>query len=758
MGNIIGEGFDGVIKSQVEARQKVYGSTNRTNNQLRYMNANSAWIRMSSAVDVDSARALQIGQPSLISNSLAKAYVLSGGAGLYGDKGFSFYSGLDAYQLGGGSQGFRPPPGIVSMETKNRNRGSVRETNINIKCYNTEQFQIIDALYLRLGYTVLIEWGHSLFINNSGDLIEMDESYTLTGNFLNSAYANKLDKLNKDINAAKLKAYGNYDATYGKISNFSWDYGADGTYDIRVTILSLGEVIESLKVNTLSTGRTGTPPEKEEETDAGEAEDVDDNFFLFQNRNKNAITSFFFDIVTYLNLSSNTNSDDITSLSDSEATSLSLESGGDAIKFIEYTYLDEGRYYIRFGAFLKWLQKTKLIYLKDQEPIFNIDTDEDTNLIYTTPSTLSADPRICIVKTNISTTVQDFAIFSGLPKDFKEEIDGSVVGKLMNVYLSLRHITKVMDETKGEDGSISLFDMVQKLCEGISTALGNTNQLSLSIDEADNNRVYIIDETQLPNREAILKKQGKSTKLTEFSIFGFKAGNSSFILDFGIKTEVSKNLSTNISIGAQADGQGVGEDATAFSKWNQGILDRIMPEKNSANPKEDKESDENTYTNIIEEFSNFCVQMVDRKFDESIDTFPDILKNYLTYLQAQASAKKGSTDKKASTTVGFIPINLNLTMVGLSGIKIYQKFSVDTYFLPSNYPDTLDFLLKGITHKVEGNRWTTSIESLSIPNALSSAQPVKKTFPYRSAPVNQELSSSPIPSDPAASGANPGVG
>ena len=48
-------------------------------------------------------------------------------------------------------------------------------------------------------------------------------------------------------------------------------------------------------------------------------------------------------------------------------------------------------------------------------------------------------------------------------------------------------------------------------------------------------------------------------------------------------------------------------------------------------------------------------------------------------------------------------------------MKVYQNFLMDTAFLPTNYPGTLEFLIKGITHKIEGNQWTTNIESMAIP-------------------------------------------
>jgi hypothetical protein len=54
-------------------------------------------------------------------------------------------------------------------------------------------------------------------------------------------------------------------------------------------------------------------------------------------------------------------------------------------------------------------------------------------------------------------------------------------------------------------------------------------------------------------------------------------------------------------------------------------------------------------------------------------------------------------------------------MDGLSGMKIYQKYTIDTTYLPSNYPNSLEFLIKGITNTIQNNQWITDIESFAIP-------------------------------------------
>ena len=89
--------------------------------------------------------------------------------------------------------------------------------------------------------------------------------------------------------------------------------------------------------------------------------------------------------------------------------------------------------------------------------------------------------------------------------------------------------------------------------------------------------------------------------------------------------------------------------------------------------------------------------------------------NYLSFLRKQEHTQN-PTKISPNSGGGFLPINLSLTMDGLSGIKIYQKIEIDTQFLPIQYPDALEFIIKGVTHKVDGRGWNTSIETLSVPS------------------------------------------
>lgn len=815
-GNIVGDGFSTFVREQVEARQKVFGATNRTSQQLQYLNSRDPFIKLSSAVDIEPIAISKlagtgIDNLNLTGNALAKEFVLFGGTAT--NSGKNLRAGLyNAYNVGGDfTQGYRPMPGITSANIKYRNRGSVRETTVNIKAYNKTQFNIIDLLYLRLGYTVLLEWGHTVYINNNGDVKNITEADTLTSNFVSGGFKNQVEVQNA-IKENKKKLFGNYDAIYGKVSNFSWNFEIDGSYTITLTILSLGDIIESLKINTIAKGAKNeaeaTAEEKEEEQEEIDEAETDDEIIAAY-KNKDAISKLFFNAnkaledfsqeytgpnanteinitTTILTLGLNNIFGDgsvqtrsVTGLTDEAAKALGFQSGGDYISLQEKDDAsgDETKIYVRFGGFLEYIKNNGLIY-NGNISYFDIDNDINTNLIFTTPYVLSADPRVCIVQADITvkniglieSTLQGesdtYHVFNSLPFGFKANIENTMVGALMNVYFSVPWILKSMDEIRDEKGDVLLYDFLNKLCEGINSSLGNVNKLSVAIDDEDNNRVYFLDEVKLPNRDNIITKiiPELDIKPTIFQIWGYKPNDSGFIRSMGIKTEITNELATMISISAQASTEDVkGIDATAFSKWNEGLKDRIIPVKSnqkdpapsSSTPEQstlskvvdvilnpidavtdavsaiqtatltlvsnavnsiDKALGGEDFESTVDEYESFCENMEEQQFEDNIDYMPTVLKNFLTLMQNQESKSTNT----ASPTVGFIPLNINLEMEGLSGMKIMQKFEINQNFLPYNYPQTIEFLIKSISHNIDQNGWITSIESLSQPKVISS--------------------------------------
>ena len=302
-GDIIGEPFDEYVGGQITARQKVYGSINRSTNEISYLNSKTGWIKLTSGVKVmDSKRLtdIQVSGNGLTGFSgLNSRMVLFGGT--YNSYEKTEFKGIasgdttlntSAYGFGGLEQGYRPMPGITSAETKFRNRGAIREGTVNIKVWNRKQLEMVDLIYLRLGFPMLLEWGHSIIVENNG-VINSNPNYSISPKFYSGTY--KTDKaILDDLEDLRNKSSGNYDGMYGRVQNFSFSYNKDGSYDIELKLISIGAVIESLKANVLLDTNTSSN-KKEEKKDDNNTEPETNAEWIIASRYSHEIGKYFFD-------------------------------------------------------------------------------------------------------------------------------------------------------------------------------------------------------------------------------------------------------------------------------------------------------------------------------------------------------------------------------------------------------------------------------------------------------------------------------
>jgi hypothetical protein len=242
--SIFKDTFKQEIQDQLKARQDAIFE--RTPDAIQFFNASNAWVRMSSAVNV---------APSLgatPTNELAKKYILQGGT-LYENQS-QLRSGVltqnAAYSTtspGGGNNrlGLRPMPGITGIDIKSRSAyGSLREVEVKFNAWDIRQLEDLELLYMRPGYTVLIEWGWAPYLGNDKKIKSNIDFYDI----INKTPTK--EQIFKDIYDTAVKTYnGNYDAMFGYIKNYSWSAREDGGYDCSTIIISVGEVLESLKVN-----------------------------------------------------------------------------------------------------------------------------------------------------------------------------------------------------------------------------------------------------------------------------------------------------------------------------------------------------------------------------------------------------------------------------------------------------------------------------------------------------------------------------
>jgi hypothetical protein len=303
MGNITGQVFDKDVIKQIKTRQSFLGARTKTDPHLIYGNNNNSFLRLASSVNVGTSSApidvqvegntvsdtvaqekatgdllsegknqlkLREINQNLTGMELAKACVLFGGTvgvnnslspefkfGIVDNGGsgtYDYVSTIAAYGWGGiSSKGFVPMPSIESADVSFYNRGALQKATVKIKVYSIEQLQIFDILYLRIGYTMLLEWGHNIWLDN--DLENNPNPINQRTEFVTDPFSNFFTEgksqqdIIKSIKTQRAKENYNYDAMLGKVTNFTWKFNDDGSYDIDLNLVGLGDVIESLKVN-----------------------------------------------------------------------------------------------------------------------------------------------------------------------------------------------------------------------------------------------------------------------------------------------------------------------------------------------------------------------------------------------------------------------------------------------------------------------------------------------------------------------------
>ena len=411
-------------------------------------------------------------------------------------------------------------------------------------------------------------------------------------------------------------------------------------------------------------------------------------------------------------------------------------------------------HYIRFGALLEFLLANVLIKIKKTgEPIFKIDHNEWGTYMYSLPNQISLDPRVCIVRNDhIEVGSPDKQTLAFNKLNWFREFDGPDPSKensalTLNIYLNFDFVTECL---KTDDkGNVSVYQFLSNICTGLNKALGGINNLEPVIDETDNT-LRIIDTTPIPGHSAADNGPGYILQ-----IYGYdKLGNnfiSNFVRKVDLKTAITPEYATMITVGATAGGYVKGTEATAFSKWNTGLTDRfkeefLPPNGTSANSNEDEADDNYAKVFIVDGYANRYgltylgegMKLSDNIIEKNIS----IVTEYYKWL----IAKKSLGDKPSGGTVGFIPFKLGLTLDGISGIKIYNVLRVNTEFLPKAYGKTVDLIVTGVSHRLNNNDWETSIESTVMPKtgatsaAAITAEEAKETLNEAiSLPANKSL-------------------
>ena len=292
---LIGNSFSEYVSKQILVRQKALGQGYtdgrgeiRKISTLNAFNSSTAWMRLASAVKITEGDTTLPGmsvadqirsnglldglrQSDWLGQGLAKNLILRGsptdsnGTGVAGvnsnpiegsnffEKAYGWGYNVSGINYG---QGLVPPPGVTNVDFKYDSDGALARATITIKAFSAEQFALIDILYMRPGYTCLLEFGHSMYLNNdNGEIVNLDTSQTAPLSYLfqdketQKTTPTSYTEMAKKISNEKEKHDGNYEGFFGKVVKWNWKFNTDGSYDITVNLTGTGDVISSLKAN-----------------------------------------------------------------------------------------------------------------------------------------------------------------------------------------------------------------------------------------------------------------------------------------------------------------------------------------------------------------------------------------------------------------------------------------------------------------------------------------------------------------------------
>jgi hypothetical protein len=492
--NILGESFLPWVDKQIKIRQEKLSPNFETYDRdvQLYITNKTSWVRLSSGVDVDESKAQELGVKGLNGKQLAKTSVLQGAfkfnetdddtiittggirnlaipaATSYGytpGVGYPTFTTPNPYTAPPGeytAYGYSPIPGILSVDVKPiGQQGSIREATVQLVCHNLAQFRIIEALYLRLKFSILLEWGHSIYFDNNKKLITDIPQHEPFLKFFTEGSTQEI--ILDSLENTREKSGGNYDGFLGYVTNFTWSYRKDGGFDVTLHLRGAGDVIESIKVNVnypsstttpADTSLTITPLEAQTlpsgSTNSGTNLSVSTDQLppILANKNKSTLNQILFSIKRTIDAETDpageidgfetSDTDNRSSLCTPNISAITqrqanydlnspnymdpeedvykenhilVKQEGYRAKFANIT-TNPGEtdtfslfYYIKLGTLLRIIESYLLKYdtttnnsKNTNQPIFYIDYDYEENLCFTIPKQISADPKICLVK------------------------------------------------------------------------------------------------------------------------------------------------------------------------------------------------------------------------------------------------------------------------------------------------------------------------------------------------------------------------
>ena len=706
---LTGAPFPDGVQAQLRVRSKKKVSRNLSDKDIVVQHGNTSWVRVSSGVIVE-------GQ-----ENLAKDNVLQGGVLSKLTRGFDESGNNTSSYTFDPNLGFKPIPGITSVKTTAQsNTGATNTTDVSFKVNSLDQLNTFEKLYLRPGFYVLIEYGHSAYYDNNENIITNVPSVI---DFFNTS---KVEKINKRIKEIEEESSFNYAAQIGIITNYQYTYNKDGGYDCTIKVQSQGSTIEAFKATS-----TGTLPEK--------GTSVLDSLLKGNKKAEPAKedkNSTSLEVLNFIYSSTGQKESLLKSMKD-RFSSIIFENEDKPyyLHNINTDLPNSGKkVYITFSTLLKILNNTVNLVINDDKELVKFgynESSKDTvdNRFVTYDNHFSSDPNVCLLK-KIPADKQLF-FGAGVGKDFPsatgpgDNINSDI---LLDVsYLARTLSTVVFDKNPDERTIVNFLKLV---FVDVQNSLGAINEFGfLYLDlpkDSDTPTLYIIDNNRTSTTFAAARNIIPSY------------GKGSVLRDLSLTSAITNKLKNVISIGATQTGASVDDVAAQTMKnFNKGISSRFATKVDQAAAKKEPTTPPVGLVNAAAAGLD-PASIADNDYKSKIDTIKKAVELFVGGRSYKESEGRSLAElhssiaiidtKKSSTTVqGVIPFKFAIEMQGISGISVHEVFKLQDGILPDSIQERFGFMVHGLSHNVQGSMWTTDITGgvVEVATAKTAAKYVK---------------------------------
>jgi len=702
----------------IKAREKFFNPEEgrpKTPREHSLINSNTAWVKLRSSInkltnnEVKQFEKDPTGKLNLSGKSTeAKEFILFNGRQSY-EKG----SGYTIKQGVGGDKspaykfddrlGYRPMPGITNFKVASKNTyGTLQQAEVDFVVWTLEDLESAELLFFRPGYSCLLEWGHSVIVTPSSECKEVSsESFSLGDETFFDTPGVSAESIEKEIATKREQSDFQYDALFGFITNFSWQYRSDGGYDCSLRIVSRGTVLDSIKT--------------------GNTEDITDQLKKKIEKNNEHRKSIYHAIFGALESASTLTS---VAIDGKEAVRNHLDSSEFANKLKDFKafgfQLDivKGKYALYFNERHHDLRYIPLYTVVDIFNLFIAIKDPTTktsfskfvldnpNKYLTFPQHYSLDPLVAIVpkipensQTGIETS--KFIISKrGLHKEvqnFAKSQGGH--DKIHNIMVSTEYVKTAIDNVldAADTEPVGMLDVFQSVLTGINEAFGGINELDISLTQEGE---HTIVDRKNPEREEV--RNMEALNLT---------GLNSTVVDIGLSSKISSQIAAQVSIAAQGSTGNYKDNVSTILQWNKGAIDRIIPikrpndkkvEEQAAKTEEAQAEFINDLIEVFSDFNEFDADYLGATWSELKPANTSLIKRLLREHIAQ---------QPNPITPGVVPVELSIKMLGITGFKVGLAFKIKEGLLPEKY-NKYGYIITGLENEIgTDNRWYTTIKT-----------------------------------------------